>query len=72
MSEFTDLIGRPLAVGDYVAYDDLVFEIVRFTQKMVGLSQLGSRYSRKPLIYSSELVLLPPQDVTAWLLTKKV
>jgi len=72
MSEFKDILGRPLAVGDFVSFDTSVFEIVRFTPKMVGLSQLGSRYGRKPLKYSNELVLLPPQDVTVWLLTKKV
>jgi len=72
MSEVRDIIGRPLAVGDLVAYDGCVFEIVRFTPKMVKISQIGSRYGRKTLKYSNELALLPPQDVTAWLLTKKV
>jgi len=72
MSVFQDLIGRHLAIGDFVAYDRSVFEIVRFTPKMVEISQLGSRYSRKPLKHSIELVLLPPHDVTVWLLTKKV
>ena len=74
-----DILGRELSVGDFVTNDHRVYRIEKFTAKMVTVTPacsgtpgiiMNGKY--KPIHkYSSELTLVPEQDVMLWMLKKK-
>lgn len=78
--EHTDKIGRPITLGDFVAYahgNDLkVGTITKVNEKMCRVQKIGkvgTTWRGKPdpghLAYLSNMVLLDGPDVTMYLLT---
>jgi len=72
--EHTDILGRPLAVGQCVAYAAgnslYVATIVKLNPKMVRVKQAGTKYNVGHNKYPKDLVVLEGADVTFYLLTK--
>lgn len=71
--EHKDKLGRPLAVGNYVAYPDknmLKFGMVaKLNPKLVKVQEVpASRWTSYSQKYSGDLVLLDPKDMTWYLL----
>lgn len=69
-----DILGRPLAVGDFVAasyHNNMrVSKITKLAPKMVILSLPLSSYRDNFKCYPNQCVLLPIDDVTFYLLSK--
>jgi hypothetical protein len=69
-----DVIGRPIAVNDWVSYlvrgrhDIGVGKILRITPKMISVSWKDT--DRGYSVYEDDITLLPPEDVMMWLLKK--
>jgi len=69
-----DVIGRTVVVGDWVSYTVhgntslKVGKVLRVTAKMVRVG--NGRNDRSYFIYEDNMVLLPPEDVMMWLLSK--
>ena len=69
-----DVIGRPIAVGDWVSFlvkgrsDVGVGKILRITPKMVSVTWKTT--DRSYSVYEDDITLLPPADVMMWLLKK--
>jgi hypothetical protein len=70
-----DMIGRDIAVGDFVAYYSNLYEVKALGK--VGLLDTGyvkiliypaSKTSRPVNKYSKEMVRIPPEDVTMYVL----
>jgi hypothetical protein len=71
-----DMIGRDIAVGDFVAYYSNLYE-VKALGDLDGLLDTGyvkiliypaSKTSKPVQKYSKEMVRIPPEDVTMYLL----
>ena len=70
-----DILGRELAVDDYVTFEGVVYVIVKFTPKMVSIKRVKSPSriygSTTKLRYAVELTLVPKDDVLLWILKQK-
>jgi hypothetical protein len=77
-ADMKDMIGRDIAVGDFVAYYSNLYEVKALASQT---SQTGHGYAKiliypaaktsKPVKkYTREMVRIPPEDVTLYLLTK--
>lgn len=74
-----DMIGREIAVGDFVAYYSNLYEVKAIGKNRAGISDHGyvkimiypaSKTSKPVSKYSREMVRIPPEDVTMYLLQK--
>lgn len=72
-----DMIGRELAVGDFVAYYSNLYEVKAVGTNRAGVSDHGyvkimiypaSKTSKPVSKYSREMVRIPAEDVTMYLL----
>lgn len=67
-----DIIGRELAVGNFVACEGNVWKIEKFTPKMISLSRIKKSITRwdkaKAHKYAHECSLLPEHEVLLWIL----
>lgn len=69
-----DVIGRPIAVDDWVSYRSpgwkttVVGKILRITPKMISVTWKNTDLSYS--VYECDTTLLPPSDVMMWLLKK--
>jgi hypothetical protein len=72
-----DMIGRELAVGDFVAYYSNLYEVKAIGTNRAGVSDHGyvkimiypaSKTSKPVSKYSREMVRIPAEDVTMYLL----
>jgi hypothetical protein len=70
-----DMIGRELAVGDFVAYYSNLYEVKALGRPIVngcGYAKImiypASKTSKPVQKYSKEMVRIPPEDVTMYLL----
>lgn len=69
-----DVIGRPIAVDDWVSYCSPgykttgVGKILRITPKMISVTLKNT--DRSYSVYECDTTLLPPSDVMMWLLKK--
>jgi len=72
--EHTDILGRPLEVGQCVAYAAgnrlYVATVVKLNPKMVKVKQAGTKYNSEHHKHPGDLVVLEGADVTFYLLTK--
>lgn len=70
MTKKYDKLGRELKVGDYVAVpmsNSLVFRsVVKLTPKMVAVKSLKGKHVK--YVYSNDLVILPEDEMTLYLL----
>lgn len=73
MSKATDIISRPINVGDFVAFYSNVYKVtdigVSGTQVRIILAN-PSPSTRPVWKYSKEMCVIPAEDVTMWLLKK--
>lgn len=71
----TDAIGREINLGDPVFYNGNMYSVEGFKpkSKQVKLQYLGGTYRLQTPKekYCSEVILIDPAAVTAWLLTRK-
>jgi len=74
-----DMIGREIAVGDFVAYYSNLYEVKDIGKNRAGIADHGyvkimiypaSKTSKPVSKYSREMVRIPPEDVTMYLLQK--
>ena len=70
-----DMIGREIAVGDFVAYYSNLYEVKALgtpTGSGIGYVKIliypASKTSKPVKKYSKEMVRIPPEDVTMYLL----
>jgi hypothetical protein len=72
-----DMIGRDIAVGDFVAYYSNLYEVKALGKNRAGVADHGyvkiliypaSKTSKPVNKYSKEMVRIPPEDVTMYLL----
>lgn len=76
MTTHTDILGRPVAIGDYVTYhtggDTHVGEVVKLNPRMLTLRRCPkSRWKDRPdHAYAFACTLVPPEAVTLWVLAK--
>ncbi len=67
-----DMIGRPLEVGDLIAYYSNMYEVVAITgtHSVKALIKPASKTSKPRIVFSRETALLPKNDALLWLLKK--
>jgi hypothetical protein len=72
-----DMIGRNIAVGDFVAYYSNLYEVTALGTSVITKEGGGyvkiliypaSKTSKPVQKYSKEMVRIPPEDVTMYLL----
>ena len=72
-----DMIGREIAVGDFVAYYSNLYEVKAIGKNRAGVDDHGyikiliypaSKTSKPVSKYSKEMVRIPAEDVTMYLL----
>lgn len=71
-----DLLGRDLAVGDFVVYYSSIYQIQELEHNRAKLPQgyakimiyPASKTSRPASKYTGDMVRIPPEDVTMYLL----
>jgi hypothetical protein len=70
-----DMIGREIAVGDFVAYYSNLYQVTALGRKSIegaGYAKIliypASKTSRPVQKYTKEMVRIPPEDVTMYLL----
>jgi hypothetical protein len=69
----TDIIGRPLAVGDYVVFYNNIYEILAFSVNCKNARIIihpASPTSKSQMKSTSSLTLLPGPEVTLYFLKK--
>ena len=71
-----DLLGRELAVDDCVVFESAVWKIVKFNAKTITVMPIIARKDyrgnpKKSYVYGIQIVKVPAEDVTMWLLKKK-
>lgn len=75
ISEHLDLLGQPLAEGNYVAVSHhnmlQVCQIKKLNPKMMRVVPVRNHYYRKDghLVYSNQAILLSGPDALAYILT---
>jgi len=77
MSEVTDIIDRPIKVGDFVAFYANVYKVLELGKVRNNGSATvkilladPSPTTRPVKKYSKEMCVIPEQDVTFWLLKR--
>ena len=77
MTEPTDIIDRPIRIGDYVAYYSNVYKVLGFGQTRyngkgyVKIILADPSPSTRPVNkHSSDMCVIPAEEVTLWLLKR--
>ncbi len=72
LPEHTDILGQPLAVGNYVAIAQRncmrICSIIKITPKQIRVGQVGRNDPDGSLVYPKETVLLSGPDAMAYIL----
>jgi hypothetical protein len=71
MQEPLDIIGRPLKVGDFVVYYNMIYKITALNGRRAAIFLAKpSPTTKKRNITCNELTLLPEEDVIMWFLKR--
>lgn len=69
----TDMLGRPLAVGDYVVSYNHIYQVIdtpaRY-QHHARIRLVGGRNSRPKIVETRAMCVIPSGDVMIWLLKR--
>lgn len=78
MSEVTDIIDRPIRVGDFVAFYSNIYKVLGLGKvrgngaASVKIILAEPSKTTKPVTkFSKEMCVIPAQEVTFWLLKRK-
>lgn len=78
MSEVTDIIDRPIRVGDFVAFYSNVYKVLGLGRAHANgaasvkiLLAEPSSTTRPVTKYSKDMCVIPAEEVTFWLLKRK-
>ena len=64
-----DVIGREISVGDFVFHYNFIYKVLAVGNFAVTMMiHPPSKTSKKKTIMSRECCLLPPEEVTMWIL----
>lgn len=78
VNQVTDIIDRPIQVGDFVAFFGNVYQVRSFGKvhsnggASVKIMLVNPSPSTRPVNkYSKEMCLIPAEEMTLWLLKRK-